>query len=151
MIGGLYGLHFYNSEAPHVMTKPSRVFWAIGLFGLIWNALGCFNFILQMDPGALAEFTRCLSGGDCQPLRLGDGRLFDCGFWWGIGLCFDAVAPGDSAAGFVSFACWRGADNGPCAMGGGCGAWGLVSGHFKRHVFGRGGWFGVVHASQGRA
>ena len=38
-----------------MMTKPSRVFWAIGLFGLIWNALGCYNFILQMDPGALAE------------------------------------------------------------------------------------------------
>ena len=37
------------------MTKPSRVFWAIGLFGLIWNALVCYNFILQMDPGALAE------------------------------------------------------------------------------------------------
>ena len=37
------------------MTKPSRVFWAIGLFGLIWNALGCFNFILQMDPWALAD------------------------------------------------------------------------------------------------
>jgi hypothetical protein len=55
MIGGLHGLHFYNSEAPHMMTKPSRVFWAIGLFGLIWNALGCYNFILQMDPGALAE------------------------------------------------------------------------------------------------
>ena len=44
----------YNSEAPHVMTKPSRVFWAIVLFGLIWNALVCYNFILQMDPGALA-------------------------------------------------------------------------------------------------
>ena len=55
MIGGLHGLHFYNSEVPHVMTKPSRVFWAIGLFGLILNALGCYNFILQMDPGALAE------------------------------------------------------------------------------------------------
>ena len=38
------------------MTKPSRVFWAIGLLGLIWNALGCFNFILQMDPDALADF-----------------------------------------------------------------------------------------------
>ena len=37
------------------MTKPSRVFLAIGLFGLIWNTLGCFNFILQMDPGAVAE------------------------------------------------------------------------------------------------
>jgi hypothetical protein len=55
MIGVLYGLHFYNSEAPHMLTKLSRVFCAIGLFGLIWNALGCCNFILQMDPGALAE------------------------------------------------------------------------------------------------
>ena len=40
---------------------------------------------------------------------------------------------------------------GHALMGGGCGAPGLVSGNFKRHVFGRGGWFGVVHASQGRA
>ena len=38
-----------------MLTKLSRVFCAIGLFGLIWNALGCCNFILQMDPGALAE------------------------------------------------------------------------------------------------
>ena len=38
-----------------MMTKPSLVFWAIGLFGLIWNAFGCYNFILQMDPEALAE------------------------------------------------------------------------------------------------
>ena len=36
------------------MTKPSRVRWAIVLFSLIWNALGCYSFILQMDPGALA-------------------------------------------------------------------------------------------------
>ena len=37
------------------MTKPSRAFWPIGLFCVIWNALGCFNFILQMDPGAAAD------------------------------------------------------------------------------------------------
>ena len=35
MIGFLYGLHSHNSEAPRVMTKPSRVSWAIGLLGLI--------------------------------------------------------------------------------------------------------------------
>ena len=55
MIGVLYGSHSYNSEAPRVMTKPGRVFWAIGLLGRIWNALGCFNFIIQMDPGAVAD------------------------------------------------------------------------------------------------
>ena len=37
------------------MTKPSPVFWMIALLGLIWNALGCFNFALQMDPDALAD------------------------------------------------------------------------------------------------
>jgi hypothetical protein len=45
----------YNSEATRAMTKPSRAFWPIGLFCVIWNALGCFNFILQMDPGAAAD------------------------------------------------------------------------------------------------
>ena len=55
MIGVLYGSHSYNSEAPRVVTKPGRVFWVIGLLGRIWNALGCFNFIIQMDPGAVAD------------------------------------------------------------------------------------------------
>jgi hypothetical protein len=113
------------------------VFWAIVLFSLIWNALGCYNFILQMDPGALA------ASPDAYQVVIASRS------GWVTTAFLIAVFGG--ALGCVSFAYWRGADNGPCAMGGGYGAWGLVSGHFKRPVFGRGGWFGVLHASQGRA
>ena len=73
----------YNSEAPHVMTKPSRVFWAIGLFGLIWNALGCFNFILQMDPGALADSPAAYQVVIASRSGWVTAAFFDCGFWWG--------------------------------------------------------------------
>ena len=37
------------------MTKPSIMFWVIVLFGLLWNALGCFNFIMQSILGAVAD------------------------------------------------------------------------------------------------
>ena len=37
------------------MTKPSIMFWVISLLGLLWNVLGCFNFIMQSDPGAVAD------------------------------------------------------------------------------------------------
>ena len=37
------------------MTKPSIMFWVIALLGLLWNVLRCFNFIMQSDPGAVAD------------------------------------------------------------------------------------------------
>ena len=37
------------------MTKPSIMFWVIVLLGLLWNALGCFNFIMQSILGAVAD------------------------------------------------------------------------------------------------
>ena len=37
------------------MTKPSIMFWVIVLLGLLWNALGCFNFIMQSILGAAAD------------------------------------------------------------------------------------------------
>lgn len=30
------------------MNKPNKVFFAIGIIGLLWNAMGCFQFILQV-------------------------------------------------------------------------------------------------------
>ena len=37
------------------MTKPSIMFWVIVLLVLLWNALGCFNFIMQSILGAVAD------------------------------------------------------------------------------------------------
>ena len=31
-------------------------YWAIGAFALIWNALGCVNYIMQMNPDIVATF-----------------------------------------------------------------------------------------------
>ncbi len=36
------------------MTKPHWSFWAICILALIWNALGCTNFVLQMNPENVA-------------------------------------------------------------------------------------------------
>jgi hypothetical protein len=119
--------------------------------GLIWNALGCYNFILQMDPGALAASPDAYQVVIASRSGWVTAAFLIAIFGGALGCVLMLLRRTTGAAGFVSFAYWRGADNGPCAMGGGCGAWGLVSGHFKRPVFGRGGWFGVVHASQGWA
>ena len=32
-------------------------FWIIGLTGLIWNLMGCMNFIMQMNADALASYS----------------------------------------------------------------------------------------------
>ena len=37
------------------MTKPRWSFWLIAVFTLIWNAMGCMNFVMQMSPAMLAE------------------------------------------------------------------------------------------------
>ena len=37
------------------MTKPHWSFWLIAVFTLIWNAMGCMNFVMQMSPAMLAE------------------------------------------------------------------------------------------------
>ena len=31
-------------------------YWAIGAFALIWNALGCVNYIMQMNPDIVVTF-----------------------------------------------------------------------------------------------
>lgn len=35
--------------------KPHFSFWFIGVVGLIWNLLGCYNYILQTSPDAIAQ------------------------------------------------------------------------------------------------
>jgi hypothetical protein len=31
-------------------------FWAIGIFMLIWNAMGCINFFVQLNPDSVASY-----------------------------------------------------------------------------------------------
>lgn len=37
-------------------VKPHWSFWVICVVALIWNAMGCMNFIMQMNPEMLANF-----------------------------------------------------------------------------------------------
>ncbi len=37
------------------MKRLSIMFWVIALLGLLWNALGCFNFIMQSNLDAVAD------------------------------------------------------------------------------------------------
>ncbi len=39
-----------------VSSKPSVKFWAVGAFGLIWSLMGCYNYLMQINPEALAQF-----------------------------------------------------------------------------------------------
>lgn len=35
--------------------KPPFMFWAIAVVGLLWNLIGCWNFIVQSDAEAVAR------------------------------------------------------------------------------------------------
>ena len=37
-------------------NKPHWSFWGIGALTLLWNALGFVNFLVQMNPDAVATF-----------------------------------------------------------------------------------------------
>ena len=37
-------------------SKPGAKFWTISAFGLIWSVMGCYNYIMQTNPEALAQF-----------------------------------------------------------------------------------------------
>ncbi|MEP1768836.1 MAG: hypothetical protein ABJJ53_19620 [Sulfitobacter sp.] len=37
-------------------VKPAISFWCIAAMGLIWNLMGCMNFISQTNADALAQF-----------------------------------------------------------------------------------------------
>ena len=132
------------------MTKPSIMFWVIVLLGLLWNALGCFNFIMQSILGAVADLP--LAYKLVIASRPGWVSCFlYCGFRWGVGLRSDAAAPCHGAACFVSVPHWRAVDHGLCALAGGCGHRRSACGNFKWHVRGSGGRFGLVHALQAGA
>lgn len=36
--------------------NPHWSFWVIGALALIWHAMGCLNFFVQMDPATLATY-----------------------------------------------------------------------------------------------
>lgn len=35
--------------------KPPFMFWAIAVTGLLWNLIGCWNYIVQTNPEAVAQ------------------------------------------------------------------------------------------------
>ncbi len=37
------------------MTKPHFTFWVLGALALVWNAMGCINYIMQTNPDAVAQ------------------------------------------------------------------------------------------------
>ena len=39
-----------------VSSKPNVKFWTVGAFGLIWSLMGCYNYLMQINPEALAQF-----------------------------------------------------------------------------------------------
>ena len=40
----------------HNESKVHWSFWLIGTFMLIWNIMGCINFIVQMNPDMIASY-----------------------------------------------------------------------------------------------
>ena len=38
--------------------KPHWSFWIIGIVALIWNVMGCINFVMQMNPEMVADFPK---------------------------------------------------------------------------------------------
>ncbi|MFT4700959.1 MAG: hypothetical protein ACI9ND_000357 [Yoonia sp.] len=37
------------------MTKPHFSFWITATIGLIWNLMGCMNYVIQMNPDTVAQ------------------------------------------------------------------------------------------------
>lgn len=37
------------------IQTPPFIFWAIAVVGLLWNLIGCWNYIVQSDPEAVAR------------------------------------------------------------------------------------------------
>jgi len=35
------------------VSKPSLNFWVVGGVGLLWNSMGCYNFLMQTNPEGL--------------------------------------------------------------------------------------------------
>lgn len=40
-----------------ILGRVHWSFWAIGAVALLWNVLGIINFVMQMNPEALAAMT----------------------------------------------------------------------------------------------
>jgi hypothetical protein len=40
-----------------VTERPHWSFWAIGVTMLVWNAMGCANYLMQADPETLAGYS----------------------------------------------------------------------------------------------
>ena len=40
-----------------MMTKPHFSFWIIAVAGLVWNLLGCLNYIAQTNPDTVAQMS----------------------------------------------------------------------------------------------
>ena len=38
--------------------KPPIMFWAIAVTGLLWNLIGCWNYIVQTNPDAVAQMPK---------------------------------------------------------------------------------------------
>lgn len=36
-------------------TRPHFTFWVVAGFGLLWNLMGCLNYLSQTDPAAVAQ------------------------------------------------------------------------------------------------
>lgn len=46
-----------TKDSSHVRTNPTppRTFWIIAVLGLIWNAMGCLNYVTQTDPDMIGD------------------------------------------------------------------------------------------------
>lgn len=131
------------------MTKPSIMFWVIVLLGLLWNALGCFNFIMQSILGAVADLPLAYKLVIASRPGWVTVAFFIAVFGGALGCVLMLLRR--ATACFVSVPHWRAVDHGLCALAGGCGHRRSACGNFKWHVRGSGGRFGLVHALQAGA
>jgi hypothetical protein len=127
------------------------MFWVISLLGLLWNVLGCFNFIMQRDPGAVADLPLAYQLVIAGRPGWVTAAFFIAVFGGALGCVLMLLRRATARpALFLSLigvllttghALWLGA----------CGHRRSVCGNFKWHVRGSGGRFGLVHAPQAGA
>ena len=56
-------------------------FWVIVPFMLIWNVMGCMNFIVQMNPDMVASYRETEQAINFGPAGMGNCRVCRRGVW----------------------------------------------------------------------
>ena len=87
----------HDKQRGQAMAKPHFSFWIIAGLGLVWNLMGCLNFITQMNADAVAkmpELYQLIISSRPLWATLAFGLAVFAGPWGAFCCCCDVIWPG---------------------------------------------------------